>query len=435
MQGLGVPLTVWKEKDRAAWRYKFYYKGQVYQGSTGQITREDAEEFEDQRKREVRRQVHGLPTLPEHSPHISEFAALFYEHVESKGKVRRLDRLDDLLRVVLRFWGRRPTGKNPKNPPIDGEPYHDLRMVDPIRDPEWVTKFEKWMDARRVGTGKGPKRSISAQTRNHYISVMSRMYRTAMLPQFVKKTGVTENPFLKRERYAVRTKRVAVTAEQLRRWLQHAPRHAQIAIAIAALAPKLRLRNILDLRWDRSFDPDFTFITVEDHKTVGLTREPLVVPISRQLRAFLKVLARERARDQKHVVTYRGKRIKRSIRGSVRAGAEAAELLYGLLRGGVTFHSIRHTAATLLAELPYLTEAQRSATMGQDILTTQGYTHLRPHAQRPVLEQLGDVVRLEEILAAAFGAPESEPGVLDSDARKNAQGNAKPDGELVGERK
>ncbi|HVL65788.1 MAG TPA: tyrosine-type recombinase/integrase [Vicinamibacterales bacterium] len=413
-------MTVWKEKDRAAWRYKFYYKGQVYQGSTGQLTREDAEEFEEQEKRKVRRRAHGLSTLAEHSPHITEFAATYYEYIRKRGKVRRLDRVDDLLRVVLRFWGRRPSGRDPKNPPIEGEPYHDLRMADPILDPSWITKFEQWMDARRVGTGKGPKRAVSPQTRNHYISIMSRLYKTAMRPQFAKKTGVTENPFAKVERYSVRTKRVAVTADELRRWLQHAPRHAQIAIAIAALAPKLRLQNVLGLRWDTSFDPAFTFITVPEHKTVGLTQQPLVVPISRQLRAFLQVLQRDRRRDQAYVVTYRGKPIK-EIRGSVRAGAEAADLTYGLLKGGVTFHTIRHTAATLLAEVPYLTEAQRAATMGQDILTTQGYTHMRPHTQRPVLEELGQVLNLDEILTAAFGKPGQEPGVLASDTSKIPQ--------------
>jgi hypothetical protein len=71
--------------------------------------------------------------------------------------------------------------------------------------------------------------------------------------------------------------------------------------------------------------------------------------------------------------------------------------------GGVTFHTIRHTAATLLAELPHLTEAQRAATMGQDILTTQRYTHLRPDSQRPVLEALAQVLSLQDLLEAAFG--------------------------------
>ncbi len=402
-------MTVWKEKDRAAWRYRFYYHGKPHKGSTGQLTREDAEEFETDLKRKVRRAEHGLQVLPEHTPTISAWADAYFAYVKRKGQVRRLDRVDELLRVVLRFWGARPTGTDPKNPPIAGEPYHDLRLADPIRDPEWLLKFESWMDARRVGTGKGPKRSVSSQTRNHYISMMNRLYRLASRPQFIKKTGVRSNPFETMERYRRRGRRVTVTAEELREWLQHTPRHAQIAIAIAALAPKLRLRNVLELRWGSSFDDGFHFITVAEHKTVDVTGEPMVVPISTPLRTLLEVLhgTWERSRHKTtYVVTYRDHPVQ-SIRGSVRAGAKAAGLKYGReVKGGVTFHTIRHTAATLLAELPYLTEAQRAATMGQDIPTTQGYTHLRPESQRPVLEALGKVMDLDALLTAAFGPKE-----------------------------
>ncbi len=414
-------MTVWKPKDRAAYRYKFYYRGAPYQGGTGQLTYDDACEFEERRKREVRRQAAGLPTLPEHSPRISDWAEVYVRYVETRGRIKRLDRVHELLRVVLRFWGAKPSGKNDENPPIEGEPYHDLRLADPIRDPDWLVKFDWWMDARRVGTGKGPRRPVSPQTRNHYISMMSRLYELARRPQYTKKTGISTNPFRTMERYRTAGRRGAVTAEELRAWLQHAPPHAQIAIAIAALAPKLRLRNVLDLRWDRSFDPALQYITVQDHKTAGLTGRPLVVPITTQLRALLAVLRRVHTSD--YVITYRGQHIRTSIRGAVRAGAQAAGLTYGLLRGGVTFHTIRHTAATLLAELPHLTEAQRSATMGQDILTTQRYTHLRPDSQRPVLEALAEVLSLQDLLEAAFGKPELKPEVPPSAASEIAQEN------------
>jgi integrase len=54
------------------------------------------------------------------------------------------------------------------------------------------------------------------------------------------------------------------------------------------------------------------------------------------------------------VVGYRGERV-HSIRHALRTGAEAAKLTYGRDIGGVTFHTIRHTAATLLAEMPSVT--------------------------------------------------------------------------------
>jgi integrase len=402
-------VTVWKEKDRAAWRYRFYYQGHKYEGSTGQLTEQDAIDFEEEEQRKVRRQVHGLGVAPEHSPRISDWAATYYTYLQEQREVRRLDAVDVLLRVVLRFWGAKPSGKDPKNPAIQGEPYHDLRLGDPIRDPDWIEKFEAWI--RRRGS--------SRQSRLHYMSIMSRMYRVAMLPRFAKLTGVQSNPFLTVERKRPPGRKVAVTPAQLRAWLKHAPRHAQLAMAIAALAPKLRLANILQLRWDTSFDEQMRFITVTDHKTVGVTGAPLVVAIPRQLRALLRAAKRDSTGPW--VIAYRGEPVK-SIRASVKKGAAAADLAYGrAVAGGVTFHTIRHTAATLLAEVKGLTEAERAATMGQDIETTQRYTHLRPESQRQVLTRLGDRLRLDDILDEAFGGPGGKPGVQGRTRAKKPQ--------------
>lgn len=413
-------MTVHKPKDRASYRYKFVIEGQVYQGNTGLRTQADAEEFEEREKRRVRRELAGLPTLADSAPPFSVWSQVYLKYLRQRKKVRRIDRVEDLLRVVLRFWGAKP-----RQGAIAGEPYHNLTLVDPIRDPDWIERFEEWIRRRkvRIGTdadGDPIYRAVGAQQRLHYMSIMSRLYRVARLPRFRKKTGVTVNPFLEIERDKPAGRKVTVTPAEMRRWLAHTPRHAQLAIAIAALAPKLRKENVLELRWDRSFDPGFTFITVEEHKTVGLTKQPMVVPIGRSLRRLLKAAKRDATTD--YVVTYRGRPVK-DIRHAVRQGAESAGLTYGRdVVGGVTFHTIRHTAATLLAEVPSLTEAQRAATMGQDILTTQQYTHLRPASQRPVINQLADRLKLESVLDDAFGRPESkaESG-SDRSARKRSE--------------
>lgn len=420
-------MTVWKEKDRAAWRYKFWYRGVPYKGSTGQLTRDDAEEFEEDLKRKVRREAHGLVVLPQHTPRIGEFANVYVAHLKQQIKEdaphltvaqveKRLQPTMDLLRVVLRFWGPRPTGSNPKNPPVEGEPYHDLRLADPIRDRSWLQKFEQWIKQRQVYVGKNKNgeqvfRPIGKQTRLHYMSIMSRLYRVANLPDYAKQTGVDDkNPFLTVARARPRGRKVTVTPAELRAWLSAAPKHTKLAIAIAALAPKLRLANVLGLRWSQNIIGDLDYIKVDEHKTVDKTGEPLVVPIEPSLRTILRAAKGESSSD--HVITYRSKPVK-SIRGGVRRSAEDADLTYGRdVVGGVTFHSIRHTAATLLAEVPHLTEAMRAAAMGQDIETTQGYTHIRPLKQRPALAHLGRKLRLDDIFARAFGGPGQAPGVL-----------------------
>lgn len=405
-------MTIWKSADRATYRYLFYIDGKAYRGNTRQITREDAEEFETEEKRRVRRELAGLPTLTKHSPRFSVWSEIYLKYLRQRGKVRRIDRVEDLLRVVLRFWGARP-----RKDAVEGEPYHNLTLADPIRDPDWIERFEQWILARKVRVGRDADgdpiyRRVGAQQRLHYMSVMSRMYRVARLPRFRKKTGVQTNPFSEIERDKPAGRTVTVTPAELRRWLANTPKHAQLAIAIAALAPKLRKENVLELHWDRSFDGELQFITVPEHKQVGKTGQPMVIAIGRTLRRLLKA-AREERGSSAWVITFRGKPVK-DIRHAVRTGAIAAGLTYGRdVDAGVTFHTIRHTAATLLAEVPGLNERLRAEAMGQDIETTQIYTHLRPVAQRPVMNQLADRLKLDSLLEEAFGAPERKPEVPD----------------------
>jgi hypothetical protein len=94
--------------------------------------------------------------------------------------MNRPEFLEDNLRVSLRFWGARP-----KAYPDGSDPYHDLRLHDPIRNPIWIERFEAWMRGR----GSSP------QTRNHYRSTMRGIYRTALLPAYRVVSGVTQNPF------------------------------------------------------------------------------------------------------------------------------------------------------------------------------------------------------------------------------------------------
>lgn len=390
-------MTVWRSGDRATYRYRFYHLGQRYQGNTGQRTEVDAKEWEATEQRRISRLAGGLDVLPEHAPSFTDWSTIYLRHLKQKGRVRRIDRVEELLRVVLRFWGEKPP-PNAENPPVEGEPYHDLTLADPIRDPSWILKFEAWMDARRTRVGNRP---IGNQTKKHYLSVLSRMYRVAKLPQYVKQTGVQTNPFADLERPRTKGRTVTVTPAELRRWLREAPLHAQLAMSIASLAPKLRLANVLALRWDRDLDAGLRFITVADHKEQDRHGAPLVIPIVPALRTILKA-----ARDEQRgpwVVTYRGEPVT-SIRASVREAAKSAGLTYGRdVEDGVTFHTIRHSCATLLAEVPSLNEKLRAETMGQDIETTQRYTHLRPAHQRPVLRKLAARLKLDTIMREAFG--------------------------------
>jgi integrase len=391
-------VTVFKHPQGKTYRYDFWWRGDRYTGNTHQTSRADAELVEADIKKKLRLQAGGLaPPDPEASPRFQQWAEIYLEHVLTrlKARIKRPDRIQDLLRVVLRFWGARPpadaTGKFAAK---EGEPYHDLRLIDPIADPMWILKFEDWMAARKV----------AGQTKNQYRSTLSQLYALALQPAYRKVTGVAVNPFIgvPRDRGGERTS--TITIEQLRAWLQHASYHVRLAVAIAALAPKLRLANILALEWGTHIDKALELIIVHVHKTDDATRRPLVVPIDAQLRAILEDARRRNPRSH-YVVTYRGKRVK-SIRGGAQAAAIAAGLQWGRFDDqSVTFHTIRHSMATTLAELSDLdgaaplSESERMKALGHTRLeTTQRYTHIRPTIERHALERLSKVTPIADIV-------------------------------------
>jgi len=382
-------LSVYLEKDRQSFRYKFEYKGRTYKGSTGQLTREDAERFEEQEKVRVRREVAGLVDPLRDGPAFAEWAGVYYDHkASSRYKVKRPDQVDFQLRTVLKFWGRKPT--DPAK--VDAEaPYHDLTLADPITDPEWLERFEAWMEAE----------DFSGSHRNHLRTQVSGMYKVAALPIYRKRFGFTAmmNPMLGVPRDRRVRRDVTLTPEQLTAWIAQASYHVRLAMAIAALAPKLRLSNVLDLQWKKHLDAKLSRIVMLEHKTDALGK-PLVVMVSAQLQAILKD-ARRRNRGR-YVVQYRGQPLHK-IQGGVRAAAERAGVLYGRSAGGATFHTIRHAVATWLAEMSDVGEAMRAALLGhRDIRTTQGYTHTRPVHELPPLERVSAQLPLQDLVTAPW---------------------------------
>ena len=197
-------------------------------------------------------------------------------------------------------------------------------------------------------------------------------------------------------REAVVERMVTISLEDLRSWLANASYHVRLAVAIAALAPKLRLANVLALTWKEHIDPDLRFITVHRHKTATTLQRPQVVPISEQLRLILRDA---RQRTHTYVVEYRQRPVK-TIRGGLRIAVERAGLPFGRAVDGATFHTLRHTAASLLAELGE-PEAIRKEVMGhRNIATTQRYTHLRPVHEIPAHERLADAVPIADLVTA-----------------------------------
>jgi integrase len=394
-------VTVYLPKGGKSLWYDFWWRGERHRANTHVTTNVQARQVESKKREKLREQAAGLATIDaEESPPIADFAEIYYAHAAKR--LGRPERVEDLLRVVLRFWGARPDGTDARNPIIEGEPYHDLRLLDPIIEPDWLTQFETWMDRRTAAVhrkGEGA-RAISGQTRNQYRSVMSELYKHAMQPQYRKKTGITMNPFAGLYRDRTGGREVALEPDDVRKLLEHASYHLRLAVAIGALAPKLRLANILALEWDRHFDRRLQFITVADHKTRRYTQRPLVVPISDQLREILED-ARRRTPGP-FVVAYRGEPVS-EVRGAMRGAAERAGLTYGrFVDDGLTFHTLRHTAATIMLDLDIATGKRRNVMGHQTSSTTEKYEHLRPGKERAPLEQLSAALPIKDLVTVAW---------------------------------
>lgn len=397
-------MTVFRSKDRhvlnsqgkkvLAYRYDFRYAGRRYTSRRGFPTEREASDAEAELRRTLRRQAAGLePAARPESPRFQEWAEIYLEYVQRRQQLRDYDGVVSKVRTVLRFFGRRPEAPGPR----DVGPYHDLTLRDPIDHPGWILTFDTWM----------AQRGVSGATRNHYRVRLSRLYAVAMKPEYRTATGVTLNPFRGLDRDRPRRRRVVFTVEQLQAVIAAAPPWLQLAIAIAALAPKLRLSNILDLRWDRNVSTDLRTLTVDDHKTVDVTGQPLVAPVSAALGRILATAHAGRRRRVAWVIDAGpaiGRPVARRVVGHALAQAcAAANVVYGRAGNGVTFHTIRHTAATTLAALG-VPEGLRKDVLGHlTIQTTQGYTHLQPVHEAGPLEQLAAALPIEEVMAAAGG--------------------------------
>jgi integrase len=374
-------MSVFLKKDRRHFTYEFWYRGLPYRGSTGKRTRDEALAVERAEKTRVERMVAGVTDLRD-APRFQTWAGVYYEvKAHGKHKVKRPDQIDWQLRTLLKFWGARPRDPQKVDPHA---PYHDLTLADPITEPEWLDRFETWLAAQ----------GFSGSHCNHQRTQVSGLYRVAMLPRYRKLTGITTNPMVGVPRDRRKTRDVELSPEQLRAWMAHASYHVRLAMGIAALAPKLRLGNVLALEWEVNLDRRLTRIRVDDHKT-DADGKPIIELVGDDLRTILHDARRRN--PGRWVVAYRGKRVK-DIRAGVQAAAERAGLRYGI-GGGVTFHAIRHAVSTWFAEMDEITEPLRAALVGHaDIRTTQDYTHLRPVREQKPLAKLAAQLDLTAVV-------------------------------------
>lgn len=378
-------------EEGRGWRYNFWFKKVRHTAPRGFATKADCDAAEAALRARLKLEYAGVTVPPTQggSARIVEWAGVYFEYVQAQaalGLLKRPDAIEVNLSSVLRFWGARPTKEGAYIHPT--APYHDLTLADPIADASWLRRWDEWMTKEHLAGG----------TRNHYNTTMSRMYWLAMQAEYREASGAPAyNPFRDRPRHKWKRRTATLTEAQIQKWIQCASYHTRLALSIAILNPKFRLDNILQLEWT---DIDFArrLVTVWDHKN-DKSGEALVATMPVQLQNILQN-ARLRHPHAAHVILYHGRPVK-SIDESVKSAAIAAKLPWGRFTlGGVTFHSLRHSASTLMARAGIPADRRKDVTGHADLAMEQWYTHLLPEDERLDAEALSAAVAIEQDVIA-----------------------------------
>lgn len=351
-------MSVFRRAGRATWEYDFKLDGRRYTGSTKQLTRRDAEDFETDLKRRARRRLVGLEPLDtKDTPFFSDWAVTTWKWQRDRKKIKQPHEAKNTLRMILAFWGAKP-----KESPVEDGEYRNLRLGDPIAKPELIEEFEKWMTAR----------GLSGSRKNHYRSACSMLYRVALYPQYRRKSGVRENPFSGVMRDRVQRRTTTLEPAQLTRWLEVSPLPVAIAVVLGILTG-LRLRGVVELT-RKQISPDLRFLSVP-HKADRYTGLPLTLAVSPRLRAMLRdVFAK--FPDDPYVVPLEGERYWQLVK-LIKKSLQDAEIPYGRnTPDGITFHSLRHTLSTWLARWGVNADARQRALGHETPAMQQWYTHL-----------------------------------------------------------
>jgi integrase len=257
-----------------------------------------AQQIYQTRMGDMARSRHGIPVTTERAT-FATFAAWYLKHVtpEKRTAAREASAIKRLVSVL----GRRPLDS------ISHETAVEYRTV--------------------------RRKSVKAATVNREVDVLKSML-TAAVPRYLP-----ANPLagLKRLRARSAPPRL-LTREEEARLLAVVP-PADAALLICALDTCLRLTDVVNLRRDQDRK---TTLVIPDPKA-----EPYKVPVSSRLRAALDALPKSKS-GYYFAQHHQGEGARASQNSAIRMfqlACKAAKVPHGR-PSGVTFHCLRHTAAT-----------------------------------------------------------------------------------------
>lgn len=225
--------------------------------------------------------------------------------------------------------------------------------------------------------------TVSAGTANRELDVLKAMLAAAV-PEYLEESPIAG---LARVRPPKREPHVLTPAEERRLLAQLEP--PDRAIVICALDTLMRLSDVLNLRRDQDRG---TYLLVVDPKV-----EPYKVPVSRRLRRALDALEKDGPYYFAHRRGQEKPAHRRSIiKNMLKRACEAANVKYGR-PDGITFHGLRHTAATRLVEGGVPLRVVQALGGWRSMRQLERYAHPSEQAQKDAVELISRHSRLTPV--------------------------------------
>ena len=337
------------------WHFNFKWDGRHYRFSLDRhvarrlTTKSDAKAEADRIRTDIRsgnfRSPHDRPTTRD-ALTVDAFGAIFLERY-SKARQKATWRDDEML--IEQITAFIVPGPRPQ------------RLGDMSLSAVTEDALELFMQSLR-------QRGRAASTRNHYVQMLTAMFRWAVRKGYLDRNPITEAAAIAREQIARRYRRLQGDEEP--RLLATAHPRLQRLI-IAAIETGCRLRELLTLQWcDVDLDGGLIQIRAEHTKK----RRARPVPISNRLAAVLEMARLDPAGDPHGPLSYVfGDEIGRRIKSPKTAWRSACR------RAGIVnlrFHDLRHEAGSRLHELGWPLHHVRDLLGHASVSTTNTYLNV-----------------------------------------------------------
>jgi integrase len=218
--------------------------------------------------------------------------------------------------------------------------------------------------------------TVAASTCNREVDLLKAMLQAAV-PKYLAASPIAGLKRLRAERRAI----YVLDREAERQLLAVLPAPDR-AIVLCALDTLMRLSDVLSLRRDQDRGG---YLIVEDPKV-----HPYKVPVSSRLRLALDALPNAGPYFFAHRRTAENPRDHRgAMQAVLERACQRAGVTYGRRRRGLTFHGLRHTGATRLAEAGVSLRVIQELGGWRSLRQIERYAHPTEAAKRHAVECIG----------------------------------------------